>query len=136
MSEICDGPIIQIVEKRLWYAPWKKKVIGVRVYGVTISLKQPEPDTFENATKHALIYKCNGKEGFLGDWRMWSRLRADRDWLTVSEVLQSYGGDPLPEELMTAEGFFFRFKSDRPEHLEKEDCVGDGRRYLYRITFY
>ncbi len=133
MSEICDGPIIWIEKTRVWYAPWKEKVFGIRVNGVVIPLKQPEPDTFKNAVQKAALSRFKGKTGSLGGSRMWDLLR--EDWWAINSTLKSYGGDPLPEELMTAESFLFNAKRGRPECLDKADCLEDDRRYPYRIIF-
>ncbi len=133
MSESCDGPLIWIEKTRVWYAPWKEKVFGIRVNGVVIPLKQPEPDTFKNAVQKATASRFEGKNGGLGGSRTWDLLR--EDWWDINNVLKSYGGDPLPEELMTADGFLFNFKRGRSERLGKEDYLDDNQRYSYRIIF-
>ncbi len=133
MSEICDGPIIWIIEKRLWYAPWKKKVLGIRVYGLFIPLTQPEDAIYPQAIMHALKSKNKGKCGSLGWTRVWKVLR--EDWRTINAALKSYGGDPLPEELMTEEGKLFNFKTGVSSLLDNSDCPDHCRRHPYRIIF-
>lgn len=107
MAETVLGPIIWIVEKRLWYAPWRKKVVGIRVYDVFIPLKQPEPDTFENAAKKAGRKKYKGKRGHLGALWLWKMLYDRDNRSSINNTLQSLGGDPLPEEIMTADMLLF-----------------------------
>lgn len=40
---------LAVIKRRLWYAPWCKKAIGIRFNMFFIPLKQPAPATFNKA---------------------------------------------------------------------------------------
>ncbi len=93
---------LAVVKKRIWYAPWIKKIVGIRFNLFFISLKQPKPNIFHKATIKSLWLHHWGEHGRLGSNWCWQRIYAEKD--AIDQFLTKHGGDPLPSSVMTEDG--------------------------------
>lgn len=118
---------LNVVKKRLWYAPWKTKTLGIKFNWIFISLKNPQPclTIFKNA--HALCrrLKFSGKPCELGTTWDWISLYEEKERL--NKVLLSLGGDKLPQQVMTSD---YSLIDDTSEDKDLEE--DDEREYPYR----
>lgn len=93
------------VKKRVWYAPWVKKTVGIRFNIFFISLKQPKPKVFDKARRESYRLRHWGVKGRLGSTWSWQYLFKEKD--VIDDFLKEHGGDPLPEKVMTEDGEIF-----------------------------
>ena len=96
---------LDVVKKRLWYAPWLKKVIGIRYNMFFIPLKQPAPASFDKASSKCRrlgLWGCRGRLG--SDWS-WRKIFENKD--RIDEFLKENGGDALPDRVMTEDAEIF-----------------------------
>ena len=93
------------VKKRVWYAPWVKKTVGIRFNIFFISLKQPKPKVFDKARRESYGLRHWGVKGRLGSTWSWQYLFNEKD--VIDDFLKEHGGDPLPEKVMTEDGEIF-----------------------------
>lgn len=93
---------LAVIKRRLWYAPWCKKAIGIRFNMFFIPLKQPAPATFNKAFRKCSRLKMWGNKGRLGsDWS-WSIIFDEKK--RIDAFLTENGGDVLPDKVMTEDG--------------------------------
>ncbi len=93
------------VKKRVWYAPWVKKTVGIRFNIFFISLKQPKPKVFDKARRESYGLRHWDVKGRLGSTWSWQYLFKEKD--VIDDFLKEHGGDPLPEKVMTEDGEIF-----------------------------
>ena len=90
---------LAVVKKRIWYAPWIKKTVGIRFNLFFISLKQPKPNLFHKATIKCLWLRHWQEHGRLGSTWCWQRIYKEKE--AIDQFLTKLGGDPLPSSVMT-----------------------------------
>ena len=82
---------LAVIKRRLWYAPWCKKAIGIRFNMFFIPLKQPAPATFNKAFRKCGRLKMWGNKGRLGsDWS-WRIIFDEKK--RIDAFLTENGGD-------------------------------------------
>lgn len=101
---------LDVIKKRVWYAPWKKKTVGIRFNLFFISLKQPKPNLFRKATIKSLWLVHWKEHGRLGSTWCWQRIYEEKN--TIDEFLIKNGGDPLPSSVMTEDAEIYYSNGD------------------------
>ena len=93
---------LSVIRKRLWYAPWRKKTIGIRFNMFFIPLKQPAPAIFNKAVRKCGRLKMWGNKGRLGsDWS-WHIIFDEKN--RIDAFLTENGGEALPDKVMSEDG--------------------------------
>lgn len=101
---------LDVIKKRVWYAPWKKKTVGIRFNLFFISLKQPKPNLFHKATIKSLWLVHWKEHGRLGSTWCWQRIYEEKN--TIDDFLIKNGGDPLPSSVMTEDAEIYYSNGD------------------------
>lgn len=101
---------LDTVEKRSWFAPWKKRVVGIRFNIFFIALRQPKPNVFLKAAAKCLWFSYWQQPGRLGSTLCWQYIFEEKE--AIDQFLIKHGGDPLPSSVMTEDAEIYYVDGD------------------------